>query len=138
MVPSRALSASGSNRASDGGALESNGIIVGNKNEFKEYTEWCKNCLDESDFIMVGGGKFVVKKSGWRKLGAAQGVSCVSPVGRFTFCNTCFRYEIRKNDIIYDDRCCSIDIAPFGVGLPLDFLVHCLSAGATSRARISR
>jgi hypothetical protein len=69
MVPSRALSSSGSNRASDGGALESNGIIVGNKNEFKEvsappihhrrisdtqwqYTEWCKNCLDDSDFIM--------------------------------------------------------------------------------------
>ena len=138
MVPSRPLSAGSSTRASDGGALESNGIIVGNKNEFKEvsnisplavpfiarvtfadasvqYTEWCKNCLDESDFHMVGGGKFVVKvlasapacvcacacastpsflsllppqKSGWRKLGAAQGVS----------------YEIRKNDIIYDDR----------------------------------
>ena len=84
MVPSRPLSAGSSNRASDGGALESNGIIVGNKNEFKEvsnisplavpfiarvafadarvqYTEWCKNCLDESDFHMVGGGKFVVK-----------------------------------------------------------------------------
>ena len=84
MVPSRPLSACSSNRASDGGALESNGIIVGNKNEFKEvstlspvavllsarvafadarvqYTEWCKNCLDESDFHMVGGGKFVVK-----------------------------------------------------------------------------
>jgi len=26
-----------------------------------QYTEWCKNCLDESDFHMVGGGKFVVK-----------------------------------------------------------------------------
>ena len=66
---------------------------------------------------MVGGGKFVVKvlasapacacacacastpsflslpppppqKSGWRKLGAAQGVS----------------YEIRNNDIVYDER----------------------------------
>jgi hypothetical protein len=27
----------------------------------QQYTEWCKNCLDESDFHMVGGGKFVVK-----------------------------------------------------------------------------
>jgi hypothetical protein len=36
MVLSRPLGASNCNRASDGGALESNGIIVGNKNEFKE------------------------------------------------------------------------------------------------------
>ena len=36
MVPARPLGSTGGNRASDGGALESNGIIVGNKNEFKE------------------------------------------------------------------------------------------------------
>ena len=38
MVPSRPLSSSSSNRSSDGGALEINGIIVGNKNEFKEVS----------------------------------------------------------------------------------------------------
>ena len=76
MVPSCPLKSCSSNRASDGCALEINGIIVGNRNEFKEvstiarvayadvrvqYTVWCKTCLDESDFHMVGGGKFVVK-----------------------------------------------------------------------------
>jgi hypothetical protein len=47
MVPSRAFSASSSGRASDGGALESNGIIVGNKNEFKEVS---------NQFVVVPAG----------------------------------------------------------------------------------
>ena len=65
MVPARPLGSTSGNRASDGGALESNGIIVGNKNEFKEVGLSERNALCASQPLTRSNSTLNGARTAW-------------------------------------------------------------------------